>query len=285
MRNPFAAYHPVVPFAYLAAAILFAMLAFHPVYVALSLVGALVTAIAVRGARATARMLPWICLLWAAIALCNFLFSPAGSTALFAAFGHAFSLEALAFGATMGGLFAAMTLWFAVYAAIIDSEASAVLTGNIAPLVTLMVSQVMRLVPQFLRRGQAVRAVQASTSAAAPRSRRESLAGNLRVLSVLMGWGMEDGIVRGDAMRARGWGCGARRTRYRRERFALRDGLALALIAALVAANGFLAWVACGQFGFYPYMDALVVWWGYVPYVAFLAIPLVLAARERALWR
>ena len=285
MCNPFAAYHPVVGLVYIVAAIVFAMAAFHPVYVGLSLAGAFAASWAARGLARTARLLPGIALLWAAIAVFNLLFSPAGATPLVTLFGRTLSVEALAYGATMGGLFAAMTLWFTVYDAVMDSEATATVAGNVAPMVALMVSQVMRLVPQFLRRGREIEAVQACTSAAAPRAKREAFAGRVRTMSVLMGWGMEDGIVRGDAMRSRGWGCGARRTRYRRQRFAARDAVALAVVAVLVAGNAFLASVACGQFWFYPYMDTLVAWWGYVPYVVFLAVPTVLAVRERVLWR
>ena len=283
MTNPFATYHPLVGFAYVAAAIAFAMLAFHPVYVGLSLAGALAACLAVRGLAATLRLMAPVMVLWAAIAAFNTLFSPAGATLLVTVFGRGLSVEALAYGATMGGLFAAMTLWFSVYDAVMDSEASATVAGNAAPMVALMVSQVMRLVPQYLQRGRAVGAVQACTTAAAPRTRREAWGARLRTMSVLMGWGMEDGIVRGDAMRARGWGCGVRRTRYRRQRWAARDTAALALIAAFVALNAFLASVACGQFGFYPYMDTLVAWWGYAPYAVFMAAPTALAVRERAL--
>lgn len=284
MRNPFSTYHPVVAFAYLACAICFTMIAFHPVYVALSCAGGVVASLVCRGVRRTFSSLWFLVLMWAIAAAANFAFSSAGNTVLFELFGHAFRLEALCYGAAMGGMLAGTILWFMVYSQVMDAEATATVFGSVLPTVSLMISQVLRLVPQFIRRGQAVGAVQNATSAAAATTRRQRAAQHARLLSVLMGWGMEDGLQRSDAMRARGYGCGVARTRYRRQRFAVHDGIALGLIVALAALNAFLASVACSQFSFYPYMDTLVVWWGYLPYVVFMLVPAALAGRERLAW-
>ena len=285
MRNPFSTYHPIVAFVYLAVAICFTMIAFHPVYVALSCVGALATSLACRGVRRTMGSLWFLLLMWVIVAVANFAFSSAGDTVLFELFGHAFRLEALCYGMTMGGMLVGTLLWFMVYAEVMDSEASAAVFGSMLPTVSLMISQVMRLVPQFIKRGQAVGAVQNAMSAAAPKTKKEQMAEHARLLSVLMGWGMEDGLQRSDAMRARGYGCGVARTRYRRQRFATQDGMLVGAIALLGALNTFLAVVACSQFSFYPYMDTLVFWWGYIPYVVLMLVPAFLVGREYAAWR
>ena len=285
MHNPFSAYHPTVAFVYLAAVILLSMLAFHPVFAGISLVGAIAASCVCKGARRTLHSLGFVLAMWVVIAFFNFVFSQAGDTVLFEVLGHAFRLEALAYGITMGAMLAAVIVWFMVYANVMDSEASSAVFGGVLPTVTLMISQVMRLVPQFIRRGQAIGAVQNAATAAAPQSKKQRTAGYARMLSVLMGWGMEDGLVRSDAMRARGYGCGRTRTRYRRQRFALGDGALLAVVLVLTAASAFLAYVACSQFSFYPYMDTLVLWWGYIPYILLAAVPVILHARERLLWR
>ena len=285
MNNPFSTYHPLVAFLYLAVAICFSMIAFHPVYVGLSFVGALATSLACRGVRQTVRSSWFLLLMWAIVAVANCAFSSAGDTELFALFGHSFKLEALCYGLTTGCMLACVLLWFMTYTKVMDSEASASVFGSVLPTVSLMISQVLRLVPQFIRRGQAVGAVQNAMSAAAAKTRREATADHARLLSVLMGWGMEDGLQRSDAMRARGYGCGVKRTRYRRQRFAAADALLVVLIVALTGLNVFLASVACSQFSFYPYMDTLVMWWGYIPYLLLMLVPAALAGRERLLWR
>lgn len=285
MHNPFSAYHPTVAFVYLATMICLAMLAFHPVYAGIAVAGAIAASCVCKGARRTMHSLWFVLVMWLIVALANFAFSQAGDTVLFELFGHAFRLEALCYGATMGAMLVAVIIWFMVYANVMDSEASAAVFGGVLPTVTLMISQVMRLVPQFIRRGAAVGAAQNAATAAAPRTKKQQTAGYARILSVLMGWGMEDGLVRSDAMRARGYGCGRTRTRYRRQRFAAGDGALLAIVLVLTAGNAFLAYVACGQFSFYPYMDTLVLWWGYIPYVLMAALPVIMFARERLLWR
>ena len=285
VHNPFSAYHPTVAFVYLAAMICLTMLAFHPVYVGIAVAGAIAASCVCKGVRRTMHSLWFVLVMWLIVALANFLFSQAGDTVLFELFGHAFRLEALCYGATMGAMLAAVIVWFMVYANVMDSEASAAVFGGALPTITLMISQVMRLVPQFIRRGAAVSATQNAATAAAPSTKRQRTAGYARMLSVLMGWGMEDGLVRSDAMRARGYGCGRLRTRYRRQRFAAGDCVLLAIILVLTAASAFLAYVACSQFTFYPYMDTLVLWWGYIPYILLAALPVVLYARERLLWR
>ena len=283
--NPFEAFHPVVPVVYLSAVIVFSMAAVHPVYVALSLLGATAAACLVRGPARAFSTLGWALVFAAVVAAGNLLFVAQGSTELFRIGGRAFYAEALGYGAAAGGMFAAMLMWFSVWSGCLDGEALLAVFGRRAPTVALIVTQVMRLTRQFVRRGRSVRAVQDAAFPPASQSKRDRLRLNVRIASVLMGWGMEDGIVRSDAMRARGYECGLPRTLYRRVRFRLRDGAALVLVGALVTASGLLAAVACSQYSFYPTASRLVVWWGYAPYVLLMAVPVILSAKESAQWR
>lgn len=284
-HNPFASYHPAVAFTFLVCAAAFAMAAMQPVYVALSLAGSLACSACVRGARRTARQLPWLAATVCVVALANMLFANEGETVLFYLGPRAMRLEALWYGLCAGGMLAAVFTWMSSYAACMDSAATTALLGNVAPTISLMVSQVMRLVPQFARRGRLVEDVAAAVPAAAPRTARERVRGHLRTVSVLVGWGLDDSLGRSDAMRARGYGCGCRRTTYRRYRLGRADVTLLALIALLVAVNIPLAAIAVGQYTFYPAPPRLIVWWGYLPYAVLMILPVVLTAREWLLWR
>lgn len=285
MNHALSTYHPAVAFAFLACAIACSMAAMHPVYVALSLCGALAMSVMVRGVRSTVRSFGWIVPLCLIVACANPLFSASGSTELFNIGGRAVYGESLAYGLCSGGMFASVFLWFSSYSRCMNSENSMALLGNVAPVVTLMVSQVLRLVPQFVLRGRAIGAVQDAASAAAPLTRRDQARGRLRIVSVLMSWGMEDGIARTDAMRARGYDCGMRRSTYRRYRFGRADVFVLVVIVSLALANAFLIWVACSQYRFYPTMSMLRPWWGYLVYAAFLGIPVMLQLKEWWQWR
>ena len=258
-RNPFATYHPAVAFVFLACAIVISMAALQPVFVALSFLGALACSVVCRGARATAGSFVWIVPLWL--------------------------VESLVYGACSGGMLASVFLWFSSYAACMNSANTMALFGNVLPIVSLMVSQVMRLVPQFVARGRGIAAAQDAVSAAAPQTKRQQTAGRLRIVSVLMGWGMEDGIERSDAMRARGYDCGARRTTYKRYRFGRADASVLAAIVVLAAIAGACAAAVCLRFSFYPTLSGWGAWWAYLPYALLMAVPSALRFKEWLLWR
>lgn len=283
-HSPFSAYHPVVALTYLVCAAGFAMAAMQPVYAGLSLAGALVCAVCVRGAESL-RHMAWLAVLVLVVTVANMLFVSEGATTLFTLGSRAFTLEALLYGLCSGIMLAAVFLWMASYAACMDSAATTELLGRAMPTVSLMISQVMRLVPQFARRGRTVAAALAATPAAAPRGARERTAGSLRTVSVLMGWGLEDSLVRADSMRARGYACGATRTTYRRCRMRCADAILLAIVIVLAAVNIPLVALACSQYSFYPTLPRLVAWWGYLPYAALMLLPAALALREWWLWR
>ena len=285
MRNPFLTYHPVVAFVYLACAIAFSMAVMQPAFVALSLMGAIACSCVTRGVRRTVRTLAGVALLALIVAVANFAFVASGSTELFRVGVRAFYLESLVYGACSGCMLASVLLWFSSYAASMDSDASMALFGNAAPTVTLMVSQVMRLVPQFVSRGRDIVASQDAVTSAEAKSKRDAASDRLRAVSVLAGWGMEDGLVRGDAMRARGYGCGVRRTTYKRHRIRRTDTAALAVIGVLVIASAPCAWVAVSEFSFYPVLSGFAPLWAYVPYALLMAVAPALALKEWLQWR
>lgn len=284
-RNPFATYHPTVAFVFLACAIVISMAALQPVFVALSFLGALACSVVCRGARATAGSFVWIVPLWLVVAIANPLFSASGSTEILRIGVRAVYAESLVYGACSGGMLASVFLWFSSYAACMNSANTMALFGNVLPIVSLMVSQVMRLVPQFVARGRGIAAAQDAVSAAAPQTKRQQTAGRLRIVSVLMGWGMEDGIERSDAMRARGYDCGARRTTYKRYRFGRADASVLAAIVVLAAVAGACAAAVCLRFSFYPTLSGWGAWWAYLPYALLMAVPSALRFKEWLLWR
>lgn len=284
-RNPFATYHPAVAFAFLACAIVLSMAAMQPVYVALSFAGAVACSLVCRGARATAGSFAWIVPLWLVVTVANPLFSASGSTELFRIGVRAVYAESLVYGACSGGMLASVFLWFSCYSACMSSANSLALFGNVLPIVSLMVSQVMRLVPQFVARGRGIAAAQDAVSAAAPRTKRQQASGRLRIVSVLMSWGMEDGIERSDAMRARGYDCGARRTTYKRYRFGRADAVVVGVVAVLATAAGACAAAICLRFAFYPVLSGWGPWWAYAPYALLMAVPPVLRLREWLVWR
>ena len=267
--------HPVVPAVFCVATLALTMFSMQPVLILLSLAGGLAYGFAARGAFATLRALRWQLPVILIIAVFNPLFSASGSTELFRLGERAVYLESLVYGACMGGLFVSSVLWFEAAASMVGYDKVLALLGNTAPVVALMISMCMRLIPQFVRRGHAIFAVQDAIDMPG-RAATEPVRSRLRASSVLMGWSMEDSLERTDAMRARGWDASRRRTTYARYRFRPSDAAALAAIAlgGLLCAS--VAYVATTQYSFYPTLSVPVVWWGYAVYAIWMFVPCTL---------
>ena len=269
--------HPAVPALYIVLTLGLTMFSMQPVLIALSLAGGLAYGFATRGAARTLGALRWQLPVILIIALVNPLFSASGSTELFRIGMRAVYLESLVYGLCMGGLFVASVLWFEAAASMLEYDKVLALLGNAAPVIALMISMCMRLIPQFLRRGRTVLAVQDAIDVPG-RAPTDPVRSRLRASSVLMGWGMEDSLERADVMRSRGWGAVPRRTTYAQYWLGRRDiaalvGLALFGVAAVAA-----AWIATTQYSFYPQLSVPAPWPGYVVYAAWMALPCVLRA-------
>lgn len=275
----FDACHAAVPAMLFAGVAALSMLAVHPVFVTLSLSGALAFSLVARGAAATVRGLAWQLPLLVLVCLLNPFFSASGFTLLLKVGPRSVYLESLAYGATMGALLVATVLWFEDAAAVLTQDRLLALAGRRARSVPLVASMAAQLVPQMLGRARSVRAAARACTAAGPRPpARDEL---LRTSTMLLSWSLEDSLERADAMRARGWESGSPRTRYRPERFRARDAVAAAGIAALLALGAAGAWAACSSWEFYPRMSGLAPWWCYLPFALLALLPAVaeLAAR------
>lgn len=279
-NEPVAAFsmsHPAAPALYIVLTLGLTMFSMQPVLIALSLAGGLAYGFATRGAARTQGALRWQLPVILIIALVNPLFSASGSTELFRIGVRAVYLESMVYGMCMGGLFVASVLWFEAAASMLEYDKVLALLGNAAPVIALMISMCMRLIPQFLRRGRTVLAVQDAIDMPG-RAPTDPVRSRLRASSVLMGWGMEDSLERADAMRSRGWGAASRRTTYARYRLARGDAAALVGLAVFGAAAVAVAWTATTQYSFYPQLSVPAPWLGYVVYAAWMVLPCVLHA-------
>lgn len=273
-REPsaFATSHASVPAVCFGGITLVTMLAPQPVLVGLSLAGALLFSLLVRGVRATLAGLRWQLPLLALVTLANPLFSASGSTLLWQVGPVSVFLESLAFGGCMGALMVASVLWLEDAAAVLVQDRLLSLAGRRARSLPLVTSMAAQLVPRLVRRGTLVRAQEAACTAAG-RAEGGRARGLVRASGVLLAWALEDSLVQADVLRARGWESGCRRTSFRPDALSAGDVWALTGLILLLGICGLLAWVACAQWRFYPVMPRLVAWWGYVPCALLMLVP------------
>lgn len=278
-------WHPRVLVIYFTCVLVLVMAAFEPVCCALALICGLLVGFRLRGVRATLQPLAWQLPLMIIICLINPFFSAQGMTAIAAIGVRTIYLESLAYGLNMGGMLVAMLVWFADAAAVVSTDTVRTAFGGFLPVVSLMISMATRLVPDFVRRGREISDVQsANTSAVKTGTPTSNLATRSRLVTVLVGWGLEDSFTTADSMRARGWSSSHHRTFYQRRRFRTRDGVALGLLAALVAVDASAFTRICSAWHYYPTMGLLAPWPCYLPHAVLLILPLAVLAIEDLRW-
>ncbi len=287
-HTAFGTMHPAVPATFLACTLGLTMFAPHPVLVSLSLMGALAYGAAARGIRPALLALRWQLPLVVLLACANPLFARQGSTLLFSVLGMPVFAESLLFGFVMAVMFMASVLWFQAARDILPQDEVLSLFGNAAPVVSLMISMTMRLIPRFVRQGRLIADVQDVALSCADADERGAAGARgglmrrrMRQSSVLMGWAMEDSLETADAMRARGWGAAERRTTYARYRFTSRDALGMVLIAVAGVPCAVVAWRCATTFTFYPRLSPLGPSPAYIPYAAWMLVPAALHVYER----
>ncbi len=274
--------HPAVPGVCMVGIVALCMGVFHPVYLMLSLVGALFGGCLIFGVRSMGRKLTWLLPMLLLVCVANPLFSASGSTEL-ARIGMVVVYgESLAYGACMGAMLVGSVLWIEITVRLVAPDRVMATAGRALPTVTLMISLAAGLVPQLVAKAHGTTMAIDACSCAGKRSdARHVLA---QRSTMLVSWAMEDSLERADAMRARGWGADVVRTSYRRHDMTERDMVAMAVLSLLVAASAVLGFVAVSQWRFYPTMPRLVMWWGYLPYAVLALVPGFATLFERASW-
>lgn len=276
----------------------------QPALCVVSYVGVTLFGILLDGWRSSVRRLLWQVSVVALIAAFNCVFYQRGSTLLFEAGPLQLRLESLAFGLCMGlALVTAMQV-FTLLGEVVQGDDALSLFGGSFPTCALMTSTALGLVPRLQADAREIGDVEkACTSAGALASacgeEKECRAGLLtglaskvrarsRVVTTLMSNAMEDSLVKADSMRARGWGCGAKKTSYSRRGMASSDWALLAAVAAVAIFALVSAGISASEFAFYPSISFGVGWAPYaacVAYALFYMLPSLACARRRRRWR
>lgn len=252
------------------------MAVFHPVFLVTTLVAGLIYNAYLKGPQATLKSLAWQVPLFLIIALLNPVFSASGSTELFRIGTQAIYFESLAYGACMGCMLLSMFVWFSNASQVLSSDKIMELTGKHFPVIALMITMILRLVPQFVRRGQAIADTNSACTAAYGGTVPSGVSTRLRQITVLMGWSMEDSLETADAMRARGWDSAEKRTQYKQAKLQGMDVFVLVAFVALVVLDVAGAIMACSNLAFYPAIVGVFPCWPVISHLIVLALPLYL---------
>ena len=288
MRNALSTYHPALVFLLMAGVIVLTMVVRHPFYLATTFVLSLACYISIKGVHALAKF-TWMIPLLILVVFGNPLVNTLGSTVLFTYFGgRPYTLEALLYGVAIGVMVASMFLWFGSFNALLSTDKISYLFRNIAPAGSLVVTMVLRMVPNFQKKlksfaqARACIGMAGSTGTLKERARTGST-----LLAKLATWALEGSQLTADSMQSRGYGL-AGRTSYAHYSFTARDAV-LALVAGILfvgavagLANGAARVEYIPNVVLPPLMAANMA--GMACFVAFLALPSFINFVERVRW-
>lgn len=285
-ESRFAACHPAVTFIFYMAAIVLAVVIQHPLYVAVSAIGAAALLLTLRGRKALA-MLGAMVPLFVVLAAINPLFSTGGRHIFFYLFGRPYTWEALSYGMITAGMLVATLLWFSCYNVVMTSEKFTCLFGSIIPSLSLILVMILRLIPSYQRKAKQIAGARKCVVQSASGSKKEKFREGTAVLSALTSWSLEGAIITADSMRSRGYGT-ARRTNYRLYRWRGADVALLAVMVLLLSATVAAMVLGWTKISFFPVVNAAPVAGtplaGILAYGVFLLLPTALNVLEELKW-
>ena len=195
-------------------------------------------------------------------AIINPLFSHKGGTLLFYLFtGNPVTLESIIYGLISAIIIGAMLLWFSTFNQVMGVERILGAIGKVLPNVSLLITMIMRFIPQYTRHQRKVSMVnkvnkrnygekinllnrekteKENVIEARKKQKKkndidkiiDSIKEGGRTFSITTTWALENSIYTADSMKARGFGTG-RRTNYSNYKFQKRDYLLMGWLVIL----------------------------------------------------
>lgn len=288
--DSFSGYHPLVNFAFFGVVLGFSMLSMHPLFLAISLAGAIGYYVRLKGARAVGLLAKGALPLFLMTVIINPAFSHAGETFLcYLPSGNPLTLESILYGVDAGVMLVSILVWFACFSLVMTSDKFVYLFGRLIPALSLVLSMTLRFIPRFKTQFDAIREAQGmlgrDTSNGTVLNRLKNA---IVCFSIVVTWGMENAIETSDSMKSRGFGT-TRRTAYSVYRFTERDrdALVVIILVALILISGGLSGDLFWRF--YPNIRGVLfeplTIVSAIAYFLICFIPLFINRREDAIWK
>ena len=284
MKDAFSKCHPAVNFLFFAGAIGTSVLIQHPMYLLVGILTGATYYLLLNGRKGW-KMLLGMAILFLFLMAINPLFNTFGETPLCYLFGRPYTIEALRYGAVLGGVFVTMLIWFGCYNKVLTSDKFTSLFGNLIPAISLLLVMVFRMVPNLMRKATQFSGARKCIGKGAGENAatKEKLSDGMTVLGALTSWALEGSVVTGDSMRSRGYGT-AKRSSFMIYRISITDWTLLIVIPSLLALV--IAAACLGQMAatYMPEFYISPLSWGIVPYGIYLLIPIALHTKEAVQW-
>ena len=288
MTKTFGTYHPAVNFAFFAGAIGLGMFISHPVFALVSLSISLTYYLTLTKGKSR-KILLWYVVMFIAVVFFNGAMNTMGNTVLFTWLkNRPVTFEALFYGVVTGFNFVSVMLWFSCYNIIMTTDKFTYLFGRFAPSITLVLSMILRLIPNLKKKTTAIigarNCIGKNTKG---ESFKDKLNNGLETLSILTSCALEDAVITADSMRSRGYVDNTHTSyhTYKKQKrdFVVSAGFALSAIMVIICiAKGctkmqYLPQIIFPQVNVFTYI-------GIISYALFLSIPIIIEFSEEITW-
>ena len=209
-----------------------------------------------------------------------------GATVLFYLNSRPVTLEAALYGVTAAVVVTATLYRLRSLTSDLSGEKLMYIFGRFSPKLALLLSMSLRYVDLLKSRWRRIQDSQRALGLYNDGNLIDAARGRLRVLSVLITWSLENGMITAQSMESRGFGSG-RRTSFSVFRFRAADLLVILFTLAATALTA--AGIHSADFGFYPTLtgDPLspLSAAGYSAYAVLAALPIIINTKEAVRWR
>ena len=281
----FSEYNPIAIFVFYVCVLIPAMFSQNPVLISISLVSGILYYCIKNGRKSYKGA--WMLLLPIIGLIANPLFSHNGASILFFLNNNPVTLESALFGLSSGAAIAATLFWLASFTKIMTSDKLLYIFGSVSPKLALILSMTLRYIPLFQKQIEKTNNAQKAMGLYKDDTAIDKIRGGLRVVSVMVTWALENGVITADSMTARGYGAG------KRSRFAIFSWRKADFI--LLAISLILGLLSCvpmflGQLSYtwYPLIWGPSSAFKYVSYICFAVLSLIpdyLQIKEEAKWK
>lgn len=288
MKTGFAQFHPLLQMLIFVSCISVTMLIMHPVFLVTSFLLSSAYMICSSGTGRLLSALKLDLITSVMIIIINPLVSHAGVTVLaYLPSGNPLTLESVLFGFAAALLMSCTVNWFFCINSVLTSDRIIYLLGRLFPRLALMISMTLgfssKLSDHYRRVRDAQKCLCSGNKNVFFRIRQ-----NIRIISSVIQWSLENSVDTADSMKSRGYGTG-KRTGYNNYKFRAFEKLLIILIVLIdsaIAAAYFSEYI---YFSYYPVLEIETNnIWSYVVfaiYALICLIPLAADLMEAKKWK
>lgn len=289
MKDAVSTYHPSLAFLYFSVVILSAMVFLHPIFLAISFLGALTYSLWLNGRKGVRFLFFYLLPMMIIAGLVNPLFNHRGMTILWYWNDNPITLESIFYGIAIGVMFGTVILWFSCFHQVMTADKIIFLFGRLFPSLSLIFAMVFRFVPKFKAQIHVISKGQKSIGHDVSNGQFiDRIRNGIQILSIMVSWSLENAIETADSMKARGYGLPGR-TSYSIYRFDARDKRALTFGLLLVGVILYGSFSGETAMQYFPMILSKNISWGSSLYQGTYLLlcfgPLILNSLEALKWR